>query len=152
MLAIASGKPMTVSSHAPARGHPGCRCRIHRGRAVSSHAPARGHLALYMLRQARRRVSSHAPARGHLTETPNFNCAHVFQVMPPRGGISASCHFRVSQLKFQVMPPRGGIGTAEKVGCWSNVSSHAPARGHLCVPTQPALPYQFQVMPPRGGI
>ena len=55
----------------------------------------------------------------------------MFQVMPPRGGISNGYHRYGVRYLFQVMPPRGGI---------------------LPVVNLLSFCSRFQVMPPRGGI
>ena len=75
-----------------------------------------------------------------------------FKSCPREGGIGAVVDVAGSRLKFQVMPPRGGHQEGDRrVGGWTGVSSHAPARGASAV-WEPSFTVKvFQVMPPRGG-
>jgi len=129
--------PLTVSTHAPARGATPVLLGPFTLQQVSTHAPARGATFLTCRTgNLQNRVSTHAPARGatqmahiHLCNSPLFQPTHPH-------GVRHHPHLDVRAAGASVSthaPARGATRRLERVCRAIFVSTHAPARGATAV-------------------
>ena len=119
---------------------------------VSTHAPARGRLSMRPHPGNLRGFNSR-PREGATAPRTGSRTASRFQLTPPRGGdVQCLICADIPQTVSTHAPARGRLSLPSGQGIRRRVSTHAPARGRPA--RRSAASFRaawFQLTPPRGG-